>query len=98
MRRRLVVSTIAIVLVVLAALAAPVGLIVYDAAEQQLDARIADQATTIAAAISEDAAEGGETDYDELSSLLGPNDGGCARLRCQIEADLVMRDDDGLIT
>ena len=40
MRRRLVISTIAIVLVVLGALALPIGLIVYDAAEQQLDARI----------------------------------------------------------
>ena len=44
-RRRLVISTIAIVLVVLGTLAVPVGLIVYDAAEQQLDARLQEQAT-----------------------------------------------------
>ena len=50
MRRRLVVSTIAIVLVVLGAIALPIGLLIYDAAERQLDARISDQATTIAAA------------------------------------------------
>ncbi len=37
MRRRLVISTIAIVLVVLGALAAPIGLVVYDAAEGQLE-------------------------------------------------------------
>ena len=44
MRRRLVISTIAIVLVVLGALAVPVGLIVYNAAEQQLSRSSQDQA------------------------------------------------------
>jgi signal transduction histidine kinase len=75
MRRRLVISTIAIVLVVLGALALPVGLIVYDAAEQQLDARVVEQATTIAATISEDAAEGRATDFDAIGASLGRNDG-----------------------
>ena len=48
MRRRLVISTLAIVLVVLAALAIPIGLIVYDAAEQQLETRLELQANSIA--------------------------------------------------
>lgn len=75
MRLRLVLSTIAIVLVVLGALALPVGLIVYDAAEQQLDARIVDRATTIAATISQDAAAGRETNFETIEGFLGPNDG-----------------------
>jgi signal transduction histidine kinase len=75
MRRRLVISTIAIVLVVLGALALPVGLIVQDAAEQQLNARIVDQATEIAAILSEDAAEGRDTDFAAIQESLGPNDG-----------------------
>jgi len=75
MRRRLVISTIAIVLVVLGALALPIGLIVYDAAEQQLDARIEEQATTIAAEISESVAEGQEPDFEVIAAPLGSNDG-----------------------
>lgn len=75
MRRRLVISTIAIVLVVLGALTLPVGLIVYDAAEQQLDARIADRASAIAAAVSQAAAEGREPDFVAIRGQLGPNDG-----------------------
>lgn len=68
-------STIAIVLVVVGALALPVGLIVYDAAEQQLDARIVEQATSIAAILSEDVAEGRETNFEAIRDLLGSNDG-----------------------
>jgi uncharacterized membrane protein YidH (DUF202 family) len=53
-RRRLVISTIAIVLVVLGTLAVPVGLIVYDAAEQQLDSRLQQQVTQFTNMISVD--------------------------------------------
>jgi signal transduction histidine kinase len=74
-RRRLVISTIAIVLVVLGTLAVPVGLIVYNAAEQQLDARLSSQATNIANAISRDINAGREPDYEAASVFLGDKDG-----------------------
>ena len=48
MRRRLVISTLAIVLVVLGALAIPIGYIVYNAAEQQLQTRLEQQTNSIA--------------------------------------------------
>lgn len=75
MRRRLIISTIAIVLVVLGALALPVGVIVYRAAEQQIDARLADQAASITADISADLAAGRTTEYQQFRALLGANDG-----------------------
>jgi signal transduction histidine kinase len=74
-RRRLVVSTIAIVLVVLGALAIPVGLIVYDAAEQQLEVRLEQQATSIATALSNEVAVGRQPTFAAISDLLGPSDG-----------------------
>ena len=60
MRRRLVLSTIAIVLVVLAALAVPVGIIVYQSAETELRDRIEDDATSIANALTDEFVAGGE--------------------------------------
>jgi len=74
MRRRLVVSTIAIVLVVLGALALPIGMIVYDSAERQLDARLDDQASTIATLLSEDAAAGRPPDVASVRAVLGADD------------------------
>jgi signal transduction histidine kinase len=74
-RRRLVISTIAIVLVVLGALAVPIGLIVYDAAERQIGARLEQQATSIVNALVADANAGREPDYESLTEVLGPNDG-----------------------
>ena len=71
MRRRLVISTIAIVLVVLGALALPIGLIVYDAAEQQLDARLGQRASAIASSYEQDVAndrEPSSTRYPVQSS------------------------------
>ena len=70
MRRRLVISTIAIVLVVLGALAVPVGLIVYNAAEQQLETRLREQATNIADSISADVNGEREPDYVSALSLI----------------------------
>jgi signal transduction histidine kinase len=74
-RRRLVISTIAIVLVVLGALALPVGLIVYDAAEQQLDVELEQQANVIAASYNRAIDEGRTPDLVAIQSSLGPNDG-----------------------
>ena len=75
MRRRLVISTIAIVLVVLGTLALPVGLIVYDAAEQQLETRLDQRAAAITRVVSADMSAGREIDGDAISALLGPDDG-----------------------
>ena len=75
MRRRLVISTIAIVLVVLGALAVPVGLIVYNAAEQQLQSELADQAASIADSISQSALTDGEPDYARAAAVVDEEDG-----------------------
>ncbi|HEX6659660.1 MAG TPA: HAMP domain-containing sensor histidine kinase [Ilumatobacter sp.] len=75
MRRRLVISTIAIVLVVLGALAVPVGLIVYNAAEQQLQSDLADQAAGIADSISQSALTGIEPDYEGAAAAVDEEDG-----------------------
>lgn len=75
MRRRLVVSTIAIVLVVLGALAVPIGVVVYRAGERQIDTRLEQQITSIAASYNADLAVGLEPDLESFEVLLGPNDG-----------------------
>jgi signal transduction histidine kinase len=73
-RRRLVISTIAIVLVVLGALAVPVGMIVYNAAEQQLQSELDDQAALVAEVLATSAAKG-EPDYDAAAAQVGEDDG-----------------------
>ena len=75
MRRRLVISTIAIVLVVLGALAVPVGLIVYNAAEQQLQSELEDQAASIADSVSQSALTGIEPDYEGAAAVVDEEDG-----------------------
>ena len=75
MRRRLVISTIAIVLVVLGTLAVPVGLIVYDGAEQQLEANLNEDAVRVATAISRDRVAGNEPDYDRAADIVDSADG-----------------------
>ena len=74
MRRRLVISTIAIVLVVLGALAVPVGLIVYNAAERQLNQQLQVRAQQVADEVGADLAEGAEPDLGGVYDILGPND------------------------
>jgi signal transduction histidine kinase len=74
-RRRLVISTIAIVLVVLGALAVPVGLIVYNAAEQQLQSELEDQAASIADSLSQSALTGIEPDYEGAAAVVDDEDG-----------------------
>ena len=75
MRRRLVASTIAIVLVVLGALAVPVGLVVYRSGEQQLEAQLEEQLSAILDSYNSDVAAGREPDLDALFMTLGSNDG-----------------------
>lgn len=75
MRRRLVVSTIAIVLVVLGALAVPIGFVVYRAGERQIEARLEQQLTSIIGAYNSNMTLGHEPDFDAMAALLGPNDG-----------------------
>lgn len=73
-RRRLVVSTIAIVMVVLGAMAVPVGLIVRNSAREQLDARLQQQASAVAATVSAQLAQGPTLDHEELADLLSDTD------------------------
>lgn len=75
MRRRLVVSTIAIVLVVLAALAVPVGVIVFQAAERQIDAQLDEQATEIAQTFNAELRAGRTIEVSLVGTKLGPRDG-----------------------
>ena len=75
MRRRLVVSTIAIVLVVLTALAIPVGIVVYRSAENELRGRMEEQLVAISSALADDFEAGQEPDVARLESLLTPGDG-----------------------
>ena len=72
MRRRLVISTIAIVLVVLGTLAVPVGVIVYTVAEQQIDINLQKQADAINRMIR----TGDTPDYGQVARfVLGDDDG-----------------------
>lgn len=72
MRRRLVISTIAIVLVVLGTLAVPVGVIVYTVAEQQIDINLQKQANSIDRMIRAD----DSPDYGLAAQyVLGDDDG-----------------------
>ncbi|MFP5488696.1 MAG: sensor histidine kinase [Acidimicrobiia bacterium] len=75
MRRRLVVSTITIVLVVLGALAVPVGIVVFRAGERQIDARLEQQMSSIAASYNRDVATGAEPDLASFDEFLGEGDG-----------------------
>jgi signal transduction histidine kinase len=74
-RRRLVISTILIVLVVLGALALPIALVVYDTAERQLDARLDQQVVAVEAVYSRAYLAEEEPDLDMVRDLLGENDG-----------------------
>lgn len=75
MRRRLVVSTIAIVLVVLGALAVPIGFIVYRAGERQIDAQLEQRLSAVVSAYNAAYSRGDEPDFADLLALIGPNDG-----------------------
>jgi signal transduction histidine kinase len=75
MRRRLVVSTIAIVLVVLGTIAVPIGLIVYNAAERQIQARLETQVATVTNLINTDLNAERQIDLNKIRAVLGPRDG-----------------------
>lgn len=75
MRRRLVISTIAIVLVVMGALAVPVGKTVFDAAEEQLNVRLDQQAKSLVEAWDRSLATGDPPTDSELLDLISSDDG-----------------------
>lgn len=80
MRRRLIVSTIAIVIVVLGALAVPVGILVYRSGEQQIEVRLEQQLAGIVAEYNLAAVTAETDDIDSrvllsLVDMLGPRDG-----------------------
>lgn len=64
MRRRLVVSTIAIVLVVLGTLAVPVGIVVLQAADKQLLANVESQANRISTILNPQLTQGDSSEVD----------------------------------
>ena len=80
MRRRLVVSTIAVVLVVLGALAVPIGIIVYRAAEAELRSGLEDELDAISALLATAEREGREVRREEVLDLVGVGDGVRVRL------------------
>lgn len=75
MRTRLVLSTIAIVLVAIGALAVPVGIIVYRAAEDEARARLDEQAAGIATAIADDLLAGRTPNPDAFANITAAGDG-----------------------
>lgn len=75
MRSRLVASTIAIVLVVLTALAVPVGIIIQRAGEDELRGRLESQATAIGAQLTTDLAADRQPDLDFIDTVIGVGDG-----------------------
>jgi signal transduction histidine kinase len=74
-RRRLIFSTIAIVLVAIGALAVPVGIIVYRAAEDEVRARLDEQAASIATAIADDLLDGRTPDSAAYAGVLASGEG-----------------------
>jgi signal transduction histidine kinase len=93
-RRRLVVSTIAIVLVVLTALAVPVGIVVYRSAENELRGRMEEQLVSISSALADDLELGRNPDVARLEPFLTPGDG----LRIVLEGDLIVNQiPDGIV-
>jgi signal transduction histidine kinase len=74
-RRRLVISTIAIVLVAIGALAVPVGIIVYRAAEDEARARLDEQAAGIATALANDLLAGRAPDPAAFAAVSAAGDG-----------------------
>jgi signal transduction histidine kinase len=74
-RRRLVVSTIAVVLVVLGALAVPVGIIVYRSAEAELRSRLDRELDSIVDVLAGQVENGEEIDLDAVKALITSGDG-----------------------
>jgi signal transduction histidine kinase len=75
MRRRLVLSTIAVVTVVIIVLLVPVLLIVRNAAEAELQSRLGQQLTTVTAELADDLLAGRPPDLDSVRSLVAEGDG-----------------------
>jgi signal transduction histidine kinase len=71
-RRRLVISTIAIVLVVLASLAVPVGMIIYNSGSRQLETRVEADAATIDTRVAALLAQDEPISYEVLANELSP--------------------------
>jgi signal transduction histidine kinase len=94
MRRRLVLSTIAVVTVVIVVLLVPVLLIVRNAAEAELQSRLDQQLTTVSTALADDLLSGSAPDLDGVSDLVAEGDG--IRVLDRNDAVLVERGVDGI--
>lgn len=75
MRRRLVLSTILVVSIVLLILTIPVTLILRQAATNELSARTMQEATAVAAALADDLATGNPVDLAVTDSMVAEGDG-----------------------
>jgi signal transduction histidine kinase len=89
-----VVSTIAIVLVVITALAIPVGIVVYSSAENELRARMEEQIVAIASSLADDFGAGLDPDVERLESLLTPGDG--LRITSPVDGVIIDRLPEGI--
>lgn len=75
MRRRLVLSTIALVTVVILVLLVPVLLIIRDAAESELQSRLDQQLSTVTAALADDLVAGRLPELGLIVGLIAEGDG-----------------------
>ncbi|MET0577886.1 MAG: HAMP domain-containing protein, partial [Ilumatobacteraceae bacterium] len=75
MRRRLVLSTIALVTVVILVLLVPVLLIIRDAAESELQSRLDQQLSTVTAALADDLVAGRLPELGLVVGLIAEGDG-----------------------
>jgi signal transduction histidine kinase len=74
-RRRLVLSTILVVTIVLLVLTVPVTLILRQAATNEISARTMQEATAVAATLADDLATGGPIDLAATESVVAKGDG-----------------------
>lgn len=75
MRRRLVLSTILVVTLVLLVMTAPIVLILREAATNELQARTTQEATAVSALITDDLAAGRTPDLEPTDRLVAEGDG-----------------------
>ncbi len=94
MRRRLVLSTIAVVSVVILVLLIPVLLIVRNAAESELQSRLDQQLATVTAALADDLVIGQPPDLAVIDTLISDGDG--IRIITGDGTVIVERDVDGV--
>ncbi len=74
MRRRLVLGTVAVIMVVLTALVPPVAILLRRAAERELQVRLSGQASAVSTAIADDLLQGTAPSVDQIARFVSPDD------------------------